>query len=88
LVNEFNKSQFFTKAKTIDLVSAFIHIDHSVFSNNVDEDYFEVGRVNADKQPLIVTNKKDIEQFRGTHTTPTISIEDAVKLIKEAPDRL
>lgn len=87
LVNEFNTSQFFKNAKTIDLISAFIHIDPSVFSSKLDEDYFEVGRVNADKQPLIVTNRTDLEGFRGIHTTPIVSIQDAVKLIRESDSR-
>lgn len=87
LINKFNKSQFFKRAKTIELVSEFIHIDESVCSENLEADYFEVARVNADKEPIIVTNGIDHAEFRAGHTTPVMSVEEALKLLQDAPDR-
>ncbi len=84
LVDLFLTSGFFKESRTFELVKAFIDVEESVFSENLDADYFEVARVRAvDKEPRIVTNRTDLDTFRGQHGTHVITTERALKLIDE-----
>jgi hypothetical protein len=85
LIKAFKEKTFFKNHRTLELVKAYVEVEESISSNNETYDYFDVARINADKEPIIVLpDNIDINTFRSNHTTPIIKVCDAISFYKKS----